>query len=442
MDDTTSTTGNATLEQLWTAMRRTGVRRPTDDRWLGGVCSGTARRLGVDPTLLRVALVALTLLGGVGVVAYALALVLLPDADGRIELERAAHGDLTGTTVGAVALVVVAIVVPGPWELLRGGRLVEGGDLVGALVVGTLLLIGLALLPRLAGTTVPAAPTTGTGPYGTVPSPQASAPYVPTAGVPVDAPVTAPVGAVPDGPADTAGPVSPPPPPPVPQWARTPARQGPGPALVAAGTGLALLAAGAAWLLTELGYLDGRPPVVAVSVALVVLGAEIVALGAVGRRDGGLGGTAFLVLLVALLLLLVPSWRSVQLAGDAEWRPVTVQAAERGGALGLGDAVLDLSDLGRVAAARDDGPVVVPVRVGVGELEVLVPQDLAVRVEGNVLVGTAVVGTAGSRDPGEEGGVGIERTLLREADPDVVVDARALVGTVRLVQLPEEGFAP
>lgn len=87
----TETTNSQGLDQVWEGLRRTGIRRPRDDRWFGGVCSGTARRIGVDPVLLRVALVLLLLLGGAGVVAYAAALVLLPDEDGRIELERAAY---------------------------------------------------------------------------------------------------------------------------------------------------------------------------------------------------------------------------------------------------------------------------------------------------------------------------------------------------------------
>ncbi|MFC5381332.1 PspC domain-containing protein [Aquipuribacter nitratireducens] len=422
MDDTSPTAGPAAgptggptggpapgtrpgpLEQLWDAMRRTGVRRPLDDRWLGGVCSGTARRLGVDPTLLRVSLVALTLLGGVGVAAYAVALVLLPDHDGRIELERAARGDLTGTTVGAVALLLVAALLPGPWELLRGGPLLDPRDLVGALVLGTLLVVGLAFLPRLAGTTAPG-PTPGPAPA---------------------APGAAPTDASPPPPAPVRAPAPPP----------VPARPGPGPVLSAAVTGAALVVAGAAWLATELGYLDGRPHVVALSAAITLLGGAIVALGVMGRRDGAVGGAAALAIVVAVLLLLVPSWRTVQVAGDVTWRPVEVSDASRGGALGLGDAVLDLSSLDVPArSATAGGPVEVPVRVGLGELVVRVPDGLDVRVDAGVLVGSALVGE--EPEAADEAGVGLDRVLRTGSDsPDVVVDARILVGTVRLVETP------
>lgn len=51
------------------------------DSVLGGVCGGLARYLGVDPRLLRIAAAALALSGGVGVIAYILAWVIIPEAD-------------------------------------------------------------------------------------------------------------------------------------------------------------------------------------------------------------------------------------------------------------------------------------------------------------------------------------------------------------------------
>ena len=61
---------------------RPPLRRSRRDRVLGGVCGGVARYLDVDPVLLRVAAVALALSGGVGVLAYLVAWVVLPEADG------------------------------------------------------------------------------------------------------------------------------------------------------------------------------------------------------------------------------------------------------------------------------------------------------------------------------------------------------------------------
>jgi phage shock protein PspC (stress-responsive transcriptional regulator) len=49
---------------------------------IGGVCGGLAESLGVDVTLLRLGLVALTVLGaGSGLVFYVAAWILAPEAD-------------------------------------------------------------------------------------------------------------------------------------------------------------------------------------------------------------------------------------------------------------------------------------------------------------------------------------------------------------------------
>ena len=54
------------------------VRR-TDDRMIGGVCAGLADHLGLDPTLVRVLTVVVTVLGfGSVVIAYLVAWVIIP----------------------------------------------------------------------------------------------------------------------------------------------------------------------------------------------------------------------------------------------------------------------------------------------------------------------------------------------------------------------------
>jgi phage shock protein PspC (stress-responsive transcriptional regulator) len=56
-----------------------GIRRSRTDGMLGGVCAGIAHSAGLDPTLLRIAVVAVTLLtGGAGLLAYFAAWVLIP----------------------------------------------------------------------------------------------------------------------------------------------------------------------------------------------------------------------------------------------------------------------------------------------------------------------------------------------------------------------------
>jgi phage shock protein C len=54
------------------------LRRSATDRMVGGVSGGLAEYTGIDATLWRVAFVALTLLGGSGVLFYAVLWVLVP----------------------------------------------------------------------------------------------------------------------------------------------------------------------------------------------------------------------------------------------------------------------------------------------------------------------------------------------------------------------------
>lgn len=59
---------------------RFALRRSRTDRMLAGVCGGLARSLGADAALLRVLVVALTLItGGAAAVVYVAAWVLAPE---------------------------------------------------------------------------------------------------------------------------------------------------------------------------------------------------------------------------------------------------------------------------------------------------------------------------------------------------------------------------
>ena len=58
------------------------LRRSSTDRMLGGVCGGLAASLGADAALLRVLVVALTLItGGAAALVYLAAWVLAPEGD-------------------------------------------------------------------------------------------------------------------------------------------------------------------------------------------------------------------------------------------------------------------------------------------------------------------------------------------------------------------------
>ncbi|SDG99690.1 phage shock protein C (PspC) family protein [Lentzea fradiae] len=58
------------------------LRRSRHDKMLAGVCGGVAKMIGVDAAILRIILVAATLLGfGTGAVLYVAAWILMPEEE-------------------------------------------------------------------------------------------------------------------------------------------------------------------------------------------------------------------------------------------------------------------------------------------------------------------------------------------------------------------------
>jgi len=88
------------------------LRRSTSDRVLAGVCGGLGRHLGVEPVLLRIAAVVLALANGVGVIAYVIAWILIPEepAGQPVAAARAPRQE-TGRLVLGGALVVLGLVL-------------------------------------------------------------------------------------------------------------------------------------------------------------------------------------------------------------------------------------------------------------------------------------------------------------------------------------------
>jgi phage shock protein C len=80
---------------------------------IGGVCGGLGRYLGVDPVLLRIAFVVLTVTGGAGLILYLLAFILIPEQQETEDLGPApeARGDVwMYVGVGLIALGSVLLV--------------------------------------------------------------------------------------------------------------------------------------------------------------------------------------------------------------------------------------------------------------------------------------------------------------------------------------------
>ena len=60
------------------------LSRSDENKMLAGVCGGIAEYFGVDPTLIRLAWVVFSLLGGSGLLAYILAAIIIPRDDSNL----------------------------------------------------------------------------------------------------------------------------------------------------------------------------------------------------------------------------------------------------------------------------------------------------------------------------------------------------------------------
>jgi phage shock protein PspC (stress-responsive transcriptional regulator) len=91
---------------------------------IGGVCAGLGRYFNVDPILFRIGAVVLAFVGGVGLLAYVAALLLVPAED-----SAGAPGELGARNrwlvIGGVVLLLLI-----SWPFLLGGGLVLAGLLI------------------------------------------------------------------------------------------------------------------------------------------------------------------------------------------------------------------------------------------------------------------------------------------------------------------------
>ena len=103
----TASDGHANgLDRFFGWIRSVDLRRDGDDKWLAGVCSGIATRLGVDPIVIRAVLVLLVVLGGVGITVYLIAWAFLPNNREEIIAEKALRD---GDVLGIILLVVIGL---------------------------------------------------------------------------------------------------------------------------------------------------------------------------------------------------------------------------------------------------------------------------------------------------------------------------------------------
>jgi phage shock protein PspC (stress-responsive transcriptional regulator) len=95
----------------------TGLRRSRDDRKIAGVAGGLGRHLNIDPTIVRVLLVVLVFFGGAGLLLYGAAWILVPEEGTEQSMVDTSASTRNALLIGAAA--VAALLVLG--DTLGGG---------------------------------------------------------------------------------------------------------------------------------------------------------------------------------------------------------------------------------------------------------------------------------------------------------------------------------
>jgi hypothetical protein len=170
--------------------------------------------------------------------------------------------------------------------------------------------------------------------------------------------------------------------------------------------------------------------------ALVLAGLGIIVSGLRGRSSGALGGLSVIAIIALVPLSALHeaswSWDGINTAfGDVVETPRTVAAAEQGYSLGAGDARIDLTEV-----PVGGEPIEVPVRVGAGDVRIIMPTDGAYSGEVQVFAGEVDwLGESITR----RGGGGSPSTYESQAvadgaEPDLVLDITVGAGRVTVVE--------
>ena len=426
------------MDRFFGWLRALDVRRDTEDKWLAGVCSGIANRLGVDPLVTRAALVVLILLGGVGVTLYLIAWAFIPNDKEEIVAERGLRdGDFWGIAI----LVLIAL------SLIGGSGFIDGDGWglwwLWWVVIPVGLVVWLVTRNRSQDEATRAQVATwgqqaGTqaaawgesigqkaAAYGRAGEPGAPPPPGATSGGPVPAPG---VGG-PGGPWGYApAPVQPPRPPRPPR----PRRRSAGFLAAVIVSGLAMAAYGlTVWGHDEFGW-SGDAHVVGLAAALVVFGLAVLGMGFAGFRSGLTGFLAVVLAISTWFASIVPGIELGGGVGDREWRPMGASTSESY-RLSIGSANLRLDDY----PTSPSTPGEVNASVGIGELRIYVPDDLTVEVRSDVSVGEIREAGGWGLDQNNEwtqdgqGGRNLSNTEVIGSGPtDLVVNARVGLGQI------------
>jgi phage shock protein PspC (stress-responsive transcriptional regulator) len=429
------------LDGFYAALRRPGIMRQSDGRWFAGVATGLARWLGVDPLVVRAGFILFSIFFGMGLALYLVLWLLMPDERGEIHAERALkHGE--GHSIFLLVVTVISILGGGPWW---------GGDFQGFRFFGFALLVAGAwwFLTRTdTGRDLLAqapwrhqAPTTTGGSATTDPA-SATQPGATLTGS----------GAVPAGPAPHpayastgnaaanagAALATPRPPAPTPVRYRTPSIGFAGGLLV---LGLAIVTGVVFSTVADAAGWPGNNVAVGIASAVGLLGLGIVVAGIAGRRPGGLPFFAVVGMVAAAMTTAAPAGLSQPWNVGERTFTVTSLTPDRNYELGVGEMKLDLSKANYRATAGVD---TVTATLGLGELNVVVPEGADVVVNAKARAGDIVATGAGvagegmrERGPDQldyEGANWTQRVTFGAATqtPDIIVNAEVGLASIRI----------
>jgi phage shock protein PspC (stress-responsive transcriptional regulator) len=154
-------------------------------------------------------------------------------------------------------------------------------------------------------------------------------------------------------------------------------------------------------------------------VGVVLLG--VLALGAAGR---GLGGVALALAVAVVAVVVVVGFAFEGGVGDRSYQPASAAELKRY-ELGIGHLIVDLHDV-----SLPPGDTLLRAHVGVGRLELWVPEGVPVKVDGKVKVGNADV--LGRHEDGTEIHEQLSAPGAPAASSRLVIDAKVGIGDLNV----------
>ncbi|MFD5192090.1 PspC domain-containing protein [Streptomyces sp. NPDC058357] len=360
------------------------LRRSRQHKVVAGVCGGLGRYCDVDPVIFRIVLGVLSVTGGIGLIFYGFAWLLVPvDGEEENEARRLLSGRVEGASLIAVLLALIGC---GLFLSMLG----NGGTLAFSAML-SLAVVGFAVWTQHRRTAAPEDPLhPATAQAVADAPPEVKAP--PSPGSPswwrdpiVKDGTTGPVAVgYLWGPADAA---------PVAHAARPTADAPFRPPLRESGTRgpasiggvvflFALIAGGLGTGLSWDSQPFGTSMQFGLAGALAVFGLGMLVSSFLGRTGFG---TVMLAMITAALLAgasALPKNITTQWVREG-WRPASVAAVQPHYQLGTGVARLDLTGITVPRGAT----VATEVNVGAGRAVVVVPEDVTVKVDARATIG-------------------------------------------------------